>query len=150
MSNLKNNFTIIGLAILIIVVSNILGHFFPPFSIFATPFLMILIIARLNNPLYKSKFKFTILYNVGLLLFNDLFIRFYAGGTHDQEGKGLISLFFVITFIFAIVSMIVYAVILGFKDEKIHQVKIISFNILITLTASIILGFLYYHWIGNI
>lgn len=57
----------------------------------------------------KSNFLLTVSYNFGLLLFNDLFIRFYAGGTNDQEGKGWIFLFFAIAFILAFITMIIYS-----------------------------------------
>ena len=95
MDNKYKNILAIGLGLTLVIVSNIIGHFAAPFSIFVTPILLTIIIAGINSQLYKSNFLLTVIYNFGLLLFNDLFIRYYAGGTNDQVGKAWIFLFFV-------------------------------------------------------
>ncbi len=50
----------------------------------------------------------------GLLLLNDISVRLYAGGTHDDEGKGWIALFFLFAFIITILIMVTFA----FIDNK--------------------------------
>jgi hypothetical protein len=64
---------------------------------------------RRGYPLYQAGFTKTILYNYGLLLFNDVLIRLFAGGVHDDEGKGFIALFSFTAFIIATLVMILYA-----------------------------------------
>ncbi len=44
-----------------------------------------------------------------LLVINDLGMRFFAGGTHDQVGKTLITLCSTIAFMISIVVMKIYA-----------------------------------------
>jgi len=110
--------------------------------------LLTLIIAGINYKLYKSNFILTVIYNFGLLLFNDLFIRFYAGGVHDQEGKGWIFLFFAIAFILAFITMIIYS--FASYDSQIQTTKTVLTNILIVLIFSAVTGLIYNYVIGNI
>ncbi len=124
----------IGLGLTLVTVSNIIGHFAGPFSILATPILLTIIIAGINSHLYKSNFILTIVYNFGLLLLNDLLIRLYAGGTHDQVGKALISLFFIVAFVLALITMAIYCFI-SF-DEKSRTKKILTNLFIIVILAS--------------
>lgn len=144
------NISIIGLGLTLVIASNIIGHFAAPFSIFVTPLLLTIIIAGINSQLYKSNFLLTIIYNIGLLLFNDLFIRYYAGGTHDQVGKAWISLFFTISFILAFITMLIFSFMS--KDNKNKTLK--SNNILKNIFALLILttftSLIYYYVIADI
>lgn len=115
-----------------------------------TPILMTTIIAGINAQLYKSNFILTVIYNFGLLLFNDLFIRYYAGGTHDQEGKGWIALFFAYAFALAIITMIIYSVVTVDGQNKSTKVKNILTNISTVLVLTILTGLLYWYVIGDI
>jgi len=58
----KNIFAII-LGLALVTLSNVIGHFAEPFSIFVTPILLTIIIARINAQLYKSNFLVTVVYN---------------------------------------------------------------------------------------
>ncbi len=142
------NILVIGLGLLGIVLSNINGHFNPPFSIFRTPIVLTIIIAGVNYPLYKTDFTKTIIYNYGLLLFNDLFIRFYAGGIHDQEGKGWIFLFFSIAFIMATITMLFYAY--SVRQVSVTNIKSKRSNFLTVIISAIATGFVYMLLIADI
>ncbi|MES2618953.1 MAG: hypothetical protein V4613_13835 [Bacteroidota bacterium] len=147
---MDKNISAIGLGFILVIISNVIGHVAPPFSIFVTPVLMTIIIAGINFGLYKSNFTLTVIYNFGLLLFNDLFIRLYAGGTHDQEGKGWIFLFFAIAFILAVVTMIIYSFGPLKNQSKISRPKHILANILTVVIFSTLTALLYYFKIGDI
>ena len=97
---------IILFGLTLVFLSNIIGHFAAPFSIMITPLLLSIIIGGLNFSLYKSTYYWTVLYGFGLLLLNDVLIRIYAGGTHDDEGKGWIMLFFIIAFLLSGLIMV--------------------------------------------
>ncbi|MGS0747375.1 hypothetical protein [Halpernia sp. GG3] len=131
-----------------IIISNIIGHFSPPFSILWTPIVLTGIIAGVNYPLYKADFTKTIIYNYGLLLFNDLFIRFYAGGTHDKEGKGWIFLLFAIAFIIATITMVIYAYSAGKVADT--EIKNKRNNFLTVIISAIVTGFIYALFIADI
>ncbi len=150
MDNKDKNILAIGLGFTLITVSNIIGHFAAPFSIFVTPILLTIIIAGINSHLYKSNFLLTVLYNFGLLLFNDLFIRFYAGGTHDQEGKGWIFLFFAIAFILAFITMTIYSFTPAVNQNKTSKTKNVLTNIFTLLIFTTLTGLIYYYVIADI
>lgn len=103
---MKASYIFIGL--LIILGANLAGHFFPPFSLMTSFLYMNIIVGLINLPLYKINFNYTVAYNFILLLVNDLFIRLYAGGDHDNEGMGWCWLMFHFGFIIAILIMIMY------------------------------------------
>jgi hypothetical protein len=144
------NILAIGLGMTLVTVSNIIGHIAAPFSIFVTPILLTIIIAGINFNLYKSNFLLTVSYNFGLLLFNDLFIRFYAGGTNDQEGKGWIFLFFAIAFILAFITMIIYSFATAVNQNKASKTKNVLTNIFTLLIFTTLTGLLYYYIIADI
>lgn len=138
----------IGTGLTGIIISNIIGHFSPAFSILWTPIVLTAIIAGVNYPLYKADFAKTIIYNYGLLLFNDLFIRFYAGGRHDQEGKGWIFLLFAIAFIIATITMLIYAYSAGQVAEI--DIKSKRNNFLTVIILATMTGFIYALFIADI
>jgi hypothetical protein len=149
--NIKDkHILVIGLGIALVIVSNIIGHFAGPFSIFVTPILLTLIIAVLNFQLYKSNFLLTVVYNFGLLLFNDLFIRFYAGGTHDQVGKAWIMLFFTIAFVSAFITMTIYSFTTVTSQDRAFKMKNVLTNILALVILATLTGLLYFYGIADI
>jgi len=94
--------------IALIIISNVIGHLIPPFSILATPWVLTIVIAIINFPLYKTSFSRTVMYNYGLLLVNDILVRCFAGGTDDAEGKAWISVMFILSFLICTIVMFVY------------------------------------------
>lgn len=144
------NILSIGLGLTLVTVSNVIGHFAAPFSIVVTPILLTIIIAGINSQLYESNFLLTVIYNFGLLLFNDLFIRFYAGATHDQEGKGWIFLFFAIAFVLAFISMTIYSFTTLDNQNKTSKIKNVLANIFALLIFTILTGLIYYYLVVDI
>jgi hypothetical protein len=104
--------------IALIIISNVIGHSIPPFSILATPWVLTIVIAIINFPLYKTSFSRTVMYNYGLLLVNDILVRCFAGGTDDAEGKAWISVMFILSFLISTIVMFVYA---SFKSTKSNE-----------------------------
>ena len=143
MSQLAKDFIAIALGLVGITLSNIQGHFHPPFSISSTPILLALIIAGINYPLYQSNFNLTIIYNYGLLLFNDIFIRVYAGGDHDDEGRGWIFVFFSGAFILSTIAMFIYASISGKEMGAEERKKLRRQNALFVLIVAVVTGSIY-------
>ena len=114
-----------------------MGHFFPPFSIFFTPALAPIIIAGINIKLYKINFPLTVLYGYGLLVINDVLIRKFAGGEHDNEGRAIIFLVSSIAFGLSVAFMLFYSFTLVNKLESKKR-----WPILINLTATLVIGFI--------
>jgi hypothetical protein len=108
MNESSREIQLVFLGVALIVISNILGNSNPPFSILATPWVLTIVIAIINFPLYKTSFSKTVIYNYGLLLFNDILVRCFAGGTDDAEGKAWISVMFIISFLICTIVMFVY------------------------------------------
>jgi hypothetical protein len=109
---------LVFLGVALIVISNILGNSNPPFSILATPWVLTIVIAIINFPLYKTSFSKTVIYNYGLLLFNDILVRCFAGGADDAEGKAWISVMFILSFLICTIVMFVYA---SYKSTKSNE-----------------------------
>jgi len=109
---------LVFLGVALIVISNILGNSNPPFSILATPWVLTIVIAIINFPLYKTSFSKTVIYNYGLLLVNDILVRCFAGGTDDAEGKAWISVMFILSFLICTIVMFVYA---SYKSTKSNE-----------------------------
>jgi hypothetical protein len=104
--------------IALIIISNVIGHSVSPFSILATPWVLTIVIAIINFPLYKTSFSKTVIYNYGLLLFNDILVRCFAGGADDAEGKAWISVMFILSFLICTIIMFVYA---SYKPTKSNE-----------------------------
>jgi len=148
-SSNKQIVKIIGIGVILILVSNIIGHFAPPFSLCITPILLTVIIGGLNYPLFKENFYWTILYSVVLMLFNDLFLRLYAGGIHDQVGKALIMIFFTITSVLVFITVLVCSIAIIDKQSHAYK-KTVFLQIFSLLIAAIITGLIYYYLIADI
>lgn len=130
---------IIGL--FIITLCNVLGHYFPPFSLFTSYIYMGIIIGLINDKLYKSSFRFTIIYNFFILLLNDFLIRKFAGGSHDSAGMAWCSVMFGLTMIFSVGFMLVAF----FRLNKINSKpeKKVYTNLLV-LIIGLVITIIYY------
>jgi len=104
--------------IALIIISNIIGNSSPPFSILATPWVLTIVIAIINFPLYKTSFSKTVIYNYGLILFNDILVRCFAGGVDDAEGEAWISVMFILSFLICTIVMFVYASLKSTKSNE--------------------------------
>jgi hypothetical protein len=122
--------------IALIIISNIIGNSSPPFSVLATPWVLTIVIAIINFPLYKTSFSKTVIYNYGLLLFNDILVRLFAGGIDDDEGKAWISIMFILSFLISTIVMFVYGSLISKNskentDKRIHM-KTVAFAGIVT------------------
>lgn len=140
--NFKNQyFYCITLGLLIIAVSNILGHYLPPFSLMTTSIYMNVIVGVINYRLFKTSFNFTVIYSYFILLLNDYLLRKFAGGNHDSAGMAWCTLMFGITILISLIIMIVNAIILRKKDSR--ENKDLLYNLL-TIFIGIIITSMYY------
>jgi hypothetical protein len=144
------NIITITIGLTLVTVSNIIGHFAAPFSISVTPILLTIIIAGINSQLYKSNFHLTVAYNFGILLLNDLLIRLFAGGTHDQEGKAWISLYFIISFVLAFITMTIYSLTTVNNQNKTANSKKVMAPFRGLLILSIMTGLIYFYILADI
>jgi hypothetical protein len=133
---------IIVLGLFLILLSNLLGHYLPPFSIFLTPVLVPTIIAGLNINLYKINFPLTVLYGYALLIGNDLLIRQYAGGAHDNEGDAIIFLASAIGFGLAVLFMFLYSFILVNKAQSTKGWPIVT-NLATVIIGGLVIALIY-------
>ncbi len=140
----------IGLGLALLILSNTIGHFNATFSIMITPVLLTLIIGGVNAPLYKSNFTGTLIYNFGLLLFNDFLIRLFASGTHDQEGKDWIFVFFAMAFILSGITMLVYAITIEDKPNHPSKAKKILLNVFTLSLLAILTAIFYWYVLANL
>ena len=128
---IKNILTI-TIGVLLLLISNYLGHVYPPFSISWTPFLIGLftgLVLFVTNFKLVAKFGFI----VGLIISNDVLIKFFAGGTHDWEGVGWISMFCFLGLIFSFIIILLYGFTKRVQRKKEYYIYvIISIVILIT------------------
>jgi hypothetical protein len=90
---MKNDIKIFAFNLFLLIGLNILGHYFPPFSILLSP----IIIGLISFNSFKTKVHFSVktIFVVSSIIFNDFLLRLYAGGTHDSEGVMVINLFFI-------------------------------------------------------
>jgi hypothetical protein len=127
-----NIFKAIVIGLSTITVCNILGHFLPPFSLSLSSVYMSFIIIFVNKPLFQANFKLTIVYNFIILLLNDIFIRLYAGGTHDNQGKGWCMLMYFLGLFITTVIMFAYISQYG-KQDKFKNILIIIAGLIISV-----------------
>jgi hypothetical protein len=96
-----NTLKVVLISFALIIINNVLGHYFSPISILLTPVVIGIIsvlISRLNIPIIL-----VVLLVIASILFNDILVKLFAGGTSDFEGAGFINLFLIIACIIATV-----------------------------------------------
>ncbi len=125
------------LSLLIIVLTNILGHYFPPSSILLSPSTIGLFTGLLIFTDFKIGYR--ILSITLAIILNDIFIKKFAGGTHDLEGAGFINVFLIIGLIISTIIILIKIAILTNTNAFI--------KILLTLMMPLIL-FLYLQYFG--
>ena len=103
------NVLILAVSLALCVFNNYMGHYYPPFSISKTPLLIGLVTAGI---MYLTDFKlFTKFCWISFfILLNDLLIRIYAGGNHDSEGVGWITLFLLMGLGLAFIIVLIYRI----------------------------------------
>lgn len=106
----KHLFAVLA-GILLIGLSNYGGAVSPPFSIRITPLLIPVIVGGVNYILYRKFFYVAAAYGFALLLFNDILVRKYAGGIHDDEGREWIFFHSFLAFRLVVVILVLFALI---------------------------------------
>lgn len=149
LNNKKNfNLLVIFTGLLFICINNVLGHYYPPFSILWTPIILTFITTVINYPLYKVSFNETIIYNYFLILFNDVFMRINAGGDHDEKGKVVIFFASAVSFFITAAVIFIYSLYLENREKNEETIKLSIFKT--TLISSIVCILIYIFFISNI
>ncbi|RKE04819.1 hypothetical protein [Marinifilum flexuosum] len=134
----------------IVILNNLIGHFFAPYGIILTPIvvsILAILICLKNkglNPILKS------LILTSLIAIHDIGIKLFAGGQHDYEGLGFIHGILFIglipTFIILITSIV------KDKESSILNkiIAILLFPLIIYLHLELFgeLGIGRYYWYG--
>lgn len=102
--------------------------------------IIIFFILILNIPLYKINFRYTLIYNLFLLLFEDLLIRLFYNSTYDDGTNYTLTIMYLISLIIGSFIMFIYCFIFDIKNKF----KNISF-----LTIGIIFSCLIYYFING-
>jgi hypothetical protein len=127
------NYLAISLVLLIVLANGYIGHFYPPKGIDFTPIVLIidslLIVFGTKNlkAFWKSAFIVT------FIILNDILIKLYSGGSHDNEGLEWIHFFLYLGLLpsFVILSI---NIIRDKNETKLSKIiAIIIFPILITI-----------------
>ena len=147
---LDNKLLFVVFGLTIIFISNVVGHFAAPFSIFVTPIILPLVIGAVNFSLYKVSYYLTVLYGFGLLLLNDILVRLYAGGTNDDVGKAWIMLFFIIAFCICVLTMTTFAFRVNKLETTKKKILNISTKIVFVTTLAILVGLIYNKYLSKI
>ncbi|RZJ70106.1 hypothetical protein [Flavobacterium sp.] len=132
---MPNPYITMPFGIAIIVGMNLLGHYLPPISLFTTPFYLTLIVVFLNKDLFVWNFHIATIFAFLLLLFNDLSLRLYAGGSHDLEGKGLCSAMSGMSFLIICIAIFIKS----FQGKKPKIVLLRLFTLAIAAVSAFIL-----------
>lgn len=113
----------ITIAILIVVLNALLGHFLAPFEILLTPFVLPITAALINFATNNIRCFPRSLLTFLCIALNDILIKLYGGGKHDSEGQGWITMMLFIGTVpaFIILSLALFK----HKEEKIAH-KILS------------------------
>jgi hypothetical protein len=147
------NITAIGLATLTVILNGLIGHFFAPNGILLTPIVLTLTTSLIAFRRKNIKVIWITVWAFLFVALNDIIIKLYSGGRHDNEGLGWVHL---LLFVGLIPSYgILVTTIFRRKDEKMLSkvIAVVLFLILIAvhlqLFSSLGLGRSYwYNWNG--
>ncbi|AWH85913.1 hypothetical protein HYN59_12715 [Flavobacterium album] len=120
------------LAFIIVIFNGIIGHFFAPNGISFTP---IIIIATTSLVAFGTKNVKAIWKSIFAFLFialNDIFIKLYSGGTHDNEGLEWIHCFTLIGLIPSFIILLI-TILKSFESKIFKIIAIILFPILVVI-----------------
>ncbi|WP_242928632.1 hypothetical protein [Pontibacter vulgaris] len=82
----------ISIATGVIILNLLLGHFFAPTGIMLTPVALIIATVLIVFGTKDLKPIFITLAILGLIIFHDVGLKLYSGGTHDRQGLGWLHL----------------------------------------------------------
>lgn len=125
-----NNKTALGLATLTVILNGFIGHFFAPNGIMLTPIVLTITSLLVCFGTKNIKIFFLSVLTYLFVALNDISIKLYSGGSHDNEGLGWIHL---LLFVGLVPTFgILLATVLKRKDETVKN-KIITVAIFIGL-----------------
>jgi len=143
-----NNTTALGLATLIVVLNGLIGHFFAPNGIMLTPIVLTITTSLVCFGTKNIKIIFISALTYLFVALNDISIKLYSGGSHDNEGLGWVHL---LLFVGLVPTFgILLATVLKHKEETVTN-KIIAVVLFIGLIAGHLqifsnLGLGRYYW----
>ena len=143
-----DNVKAILISIGVIVINNIIGHFFAPNGIMFTPIVLIIlaILIGLSNTQLKPIWKSVLL--AVFIGMHDIGIKLYSGGSHDYEGLGWIHGLLFIGLIPAY-GILIYGIFKTKNESKRNKwIAIVLFPLLIWIHLLIFsdLGIGRYYW----
>lgn len=88
-----NNTTALGLATLTVILNGLIGHFFAPNGILLTPIVLIITTSLVCFGTKNIKIMLLSVLTFLFVALNDISLKLYSGGSHDNEGQGWVHLF---------------------------------------------------------
>ena len=125
------------IAFVIIFILNIIGTILPPFGIMATPWTIIGVTFLIGVTTTNSSPLFKSISIVSLACFNDILTKLFAGGHHDSEGQGWITLMFLIGVIVSYLIMIIVTLTLKTVSKRNKITTIIYYPTAILIHLSL-------------
>lgn len=125
-----NNTTALGLATLTVILNGFIGHFFAPNGIILTPIVLTITTSLVCFGTKNIKIIFLSILTYLFVALNDISIKLYSGGSHDNEGLGWVHL---VLFVGLVPTFgILLAIVLKRKEETVTN-KIIAVTLFIGL-----------------
>ena len=87
-----NNYIAIGIATLTVILNGLIGHFFAPNGIMFTPIVLTITTSLICFGTKNIRVIFISILTFLFVALNDICIKLYSGGTHDNEGLGWVHL----------------------------------------------------------
>lgn len=111
-----SNYLALGLATFTVILNGLIGHFFAPNGILLTPIILTITTSIICFRTKNIKVIFISILTFSFVALNDISLKLYSGGTHDNEGLGWIHL---LLFVGLIPTFgILLSTVLKKKDEK--------------------------------
>lgn len=108
------------LASSIVAINLLIAHFFAPLGLFLIPLVLVFVTYLMMFQTTALKPTTATLITVGLLIFYDIGLTFFAGVTHDAVGKVAILIAF--TYI-GLAPCFVFVIIASLKNKKVHWLE---------------------------
>ena len=147
------NISALGLATVTVLLNGLIGHFFAPNGILLTPIILTITTSIIAFRTKNIKVIWIIAWAFLFVALNDILIKLYSGGRHDNEGYGWIHL---LLFVGLVPSYgILVTTIFRRKDEKMLNkvIAAVLFPLLIAIHLQLFSGFglgrsYWYDWNG--
>jgi len=125
-----NNLTALGLALLIVVINGLIGHFFAPNGIMLTPIVLSLTTYLVCFKTKNIKVLFISILTFLFVALNDISIKLYSGGRHDNEGLGWVHL---LLFVGLVPTLGILATTIFKRKEEKPSIRILALALFIGL-----------------